>query len=365
MPNSNEAALRDEKMIKRITEGLDLNNPNDIKKIYTELQSGAYVFESDTGRDFDDMIFEKYHQIGSESAVSEKTSKEKSREAGKVSEEKKYGDEINVLVQQELKKRERRRKLIIVLAVLVALGSFGYLGVYNYFQNRNDDEYTELASLKGSQVLSNSVFSNEGAIVHKQDLLLPDVLPDYQTLYAKNNKMVGWLQIEGTKIDYPVMQTTDNEYYLKHNFNQKKDNNGSLFLDCACSVYPRSTNMIIYGHHMSSGNMFGNLQKYAKEEYWKEHPTITFDTIYEYGTYEVMYVFYSKVYDNDDLVFKYYQFIDANSEAEFDYYMSEMEKIALYDTGVSAHFGDSLLTLSTCDHSQTDGRFAVVAKRVG
>lgn len=370
MPNSNEAALRDERMIKRITEGLDLNNPNDIRKIYTELQSGAYVFESQTGRDFDDLIYEKYQSLGKEEQSSPLTSKPKKSSISKAkkskqkTEEKKYGDEINVLVQQELKKREKRRKLIIVLAVIVALGSFGYLGVYNYFQNRTNDDYTELAALKGSQVLSNSVFSNDSAIVHKQDLMMPDVLPDYQTLYAKNNKMIGWLQIEGTKIDYPVMQTTDNEYYLKHNFNQQKDNNGSLFLDCACSAYPRSTNMIIYGHHMSSGNMFGNLQKYAKEEYWKEHPTITFDTIYEYGTYEVMYVFYSKVYDNDDLVFKYYQFIDANSEAEFDYYMSEMKKLSLYDTGVSASFGDSLLTLSTCDHSQTDGRFAVVAKRV-
>ena len=99
-------------------------------------------------------------------------------------------------------------------------------------------------------------------------------------------------------------------------------------------------------------------------DYYKEHKKITFDTIYEYGTYEVMYVFYSKVYDNDDLVFKYYQFIEANSEAEFNYYMDEMKKLSLYDTGVTAKYGDTLLTLSTCDHSQTDGRFAVVAKRI-
>ena len=77
-----------------------------------------------------------------------------------------------------------------------------------------------------------------------------------------------------------------------------------------------------------------------------------------------MYVFYSKVYDNDDLVFKYYQFINANSEKEFNYYMDEMEKIKLYDTGVTANYGDTLLTLSTCEYNQKDGRFAVVAKRV-
>jgi sortase B len=160
------------------------------------------------------------------------------------------------------------------------------------------------------------------------------------------------------------MQTSDNEYYLEHNFNQEYDKNGSLFLDYNCSIYPRSTNLIIYGHHMKSGNMFGNLQKYAKESYEKEHSVIQFDSIYEKATYQVMYVFRSQVYNEDDAVFKYYQFIEANSEGEFDYYMQEMAALSLYDTGVTASYGDSLLTLSTCDSSQTDGRFVVVAKRI-
>ena len=122
--------------------------------------------------------------------------------------------------------------------------------------------------------------------------------------------------------------------------------------------------MIVYGHHMKSGNMFGNLQKYAKESYYKKHSMITFDTIYEKAQYEVMYVFRSQVYNDNDIVFKYYQFIEANSETEFNSYMQEMSKLSLYDTGVTAQYGDSLLTLSTCDSSQTDGRFVVVAKRV-
>lgn len=160
------------------------------------------------------------------------------------------------------------------------------------------------------------------------------------------------------------MQTSDNEYYLEHNFNQEYDKNGSLFLDYACRVYPRSTNLIIYGHHMKSGQMFGQLQRYAKESYGEKHSLIQFDSIYEKATYQVMYVFRSQVYNDDDFVFKYYQFIDANSEEEFNSYMSEMEEMSLYDTGVTASYGDSLLTLSTCDNSQTDGRFVVVAKRI-
>lgn len=293
---------------------------------------------------------------------------EKTKEApGKKSPEPdKYGDKIDALVEKELKKREIRRKLLIALFSVIAASSLGYFGYYYYRSSHASTSYDNLSELKGSTILADSVKKEEKDkfTLNKVSVKTPDILDEYATLYAKNRKLAGWLKIGGTNIDYPVMQTTDNDYYLNHNFNQEKDANGALFLDCDCSLYPKSANMIIYGHHMKSGNMFGNLQKYAKESYGKEHSVITFDTIYEKGTYQVMYVFYSKVYDNDDLVFKYYQFINANSEKEFDYYMEEMKKLSLYDTGVTASFGDTLLTLSTCDHSQTDGRFAVVAKKI-
>lgn len=378
--------LSDGEIIAAITKGLDLTKANDIKKAYTALQTGQYNFATKEGRDFDDTIYDLYQKVKSGEIKDEVTVKKgiipkpatvnaKSQKANsakvngkKISSEKtfedKYGDSINLLVEKELRKRNKIRKVLIALLVVIAITSLGYFSVYYYMSSRTSSDYEELASLKGSDALSGNVSNEHVVVIHKDDVRLPDILDEYKTLYAKNNRLAGWLKIDGTKIDYPVMQTTDNEYYLSHNYNQEKDNNGSLFLDCECQLYPQSTNMIIYGHHMKSGNMFGNLQKYAKESYWKEHPTITFDTIFETGTYEVMYAFYSKVYDNDDLVFKYYQFIDANSKTEFEYYMSEMKELSLYDTGVEAEFGDRLLTLSTCDHSQTDGRFAVVAKKV-
>ena len=122
--------------------------------------------------------------------------------------------------------------------------------------------------------------------------------------------------------------------------------------------------MIIYGHHMKSGKMFGNLNYYSKESYYEEHPQIIFDTIYEEGVYDIMYVFRSKIYNEDEIVFKYYQFIDVNSADEFYSAMDEMARMSLYDTGVSASYGDKLITLSTCDNSEEDGRFVVVAKKV-
>ena len=135
-------------------------------------------------------------------------------------------------------------------------------------------------------------------------------------------------------------------------------------MDKDCDVLKPSTNFILYGHHMQSGKMFGNLDLYEKESYYKEHPYIQFDTIYEKGMYQVMYVFRSRVYNEDEIVFKYYQFIDADSKQEFDSYMKEMASMSFYDTGVTAEFGDQLLTLSTCDYTESGGRFVVVAKKI-
>ena len=396
-----EAALRDQKKIETIKAENDLNNPRQLYELFGELQSGAYRFETSLGNDFDDAIYEKIEELkklgitaenaANISAIKKKNkknnsknknatvkktvdkSKNKNSQIDKKSNINKksskgvnldaYDKEMRAQILDELKKRERRRKLIVALATVVAVASFGYFGIYYYYSARTSIKYDELAALKGSDALSDGQQKNDFSL-HKESVKLPDVLDEYKTLYEKNKKLIGWLKIDDTNIDYPVMQTSDNEYYLTHNYNQEYDKNGSLFLDCDCSIYPRSTNLIIYGHHMKSGNMFGNLQQYAKESYGKKHDIIQFDSIYEKATYQVMYVFRSQVYNEDDLVFKYYQFINANSEEEFNSYMKEMAAMSLYDTGVTASYGDSLLTLSTCDSSQTDGRFVVVAKRI-
>lgn len=378
-----EAALRDQKKIDTIRSQTNLNDPGQLNELFRRLQSGAYRFETQVGTDFDDEIYEKVENLKKQGAAGgslHKSTKVRSSRAEKKDNSKKqekkakkskrgpslaeYDKDMQKQILAELKKQERRRRLIVVLASLVAAACFGYFGVYYYFSFRTGMEYEQLAELKGSDVLVNSSQQKDTRLVHRTTFDLPDVLDEYKTLYEKNKKLIGWLKIDDTIIDYPVMQTSDNEYYLEHNFNQEYDKNGSLFLDSDCNVYPRSTNLIIYGHHMKSGKMFGQLQKYAKESYGEKHSIIQFDSIYEKAEYQVMYVFRSQVYNEDDLVFKYYQFINANSEEEFNSYMKEMEAMSLYDTGVTASYGDSLLTLSTCDHSQTDGRFVVVAKRI-
>ena len=384
-----EAALRDQKKIDEIRAHVDFNNKKQLEGLFNEMQAGGYRFETIIGTHFDDEVYEKMEQMKKNPPVQKKERKRFLKKDGKNTLQKgvkatalvgrqtsgskvknpennaKYQAVIEKEALKELQKAEKLRKKIVVLASIVAVASLGYFFVYYYFSARTNMDYDQLASLKGSEALSSGTQQEQNTFsLHKSSVRLPDILPEYETLYNKNKKLIGWLKIDDTNIDYPVMQTSDNTYYLDHNYNQEYDKNGSIFLDYNCSVYPRSTNMIVYGHHMKSGNMFGNLQKYAKESYGKKHSVITFDTIYEKAQYQVMYVFRSQVYNEDDIVFKYYQFIEANSETEFNSYMQEMSALSLYDTGVTAEFGDSLLTLSTCDSSQTDGRFVVVAKRI-
>ena len=376
-----KAALRDQELIQKIRAQVDMEQPGEVITLYADLKAGKYRFQTVVGNDFDDEIYElaeKYKSQGynKDSRLSGKKRrqkpKQKSKQASKQNKNEKQKkislDDFDADMQKEIlaqiKRRDRRRKLLVVLCSVIATGCFGYFGVYSFFFEKNEIDYENLSQLKGNSALTGSLF--HGVTIHytEEEEVELEILEEYQTLYSKNKRLIGWLKIDDTKIDYPVMQTANNEYYLDHNFNQEYDKNGSLFLDKDCDVVHRNTNLIIYGHHMKSGKMFGNLNSYSSKEYGEMHSLIQFDTIYEKGTYEVMYVFRSRIYNEDEVVFKYYQFLDAASPTEFDSYMQEMAALSLYDTGVTASYGDELLTLSTCDSAETDGRFVVVAKRV-
>ena len=372
------AALRDQKQIEAIKAKVNMEQPGEVISLAEEIKAGKYRLTTIVGTDFKEEIQEladKYKKQGYTKDSKIKVSKQKKKQSGKQSAKQvknnkkpvsldEYDEKMQKEIKAALKQRERKRKLIVILCSVVALASFGYYGVYYYFAGRTQSDYENLSELKGNDTI---VMRTPSVTIHyaeeEEDIELT-VLEKYEALYNKNKRLIGWLEIDGTNIDYPVMQTTNNEYYLDHNYNQEYDKNGSLFLDADCDVVRRNTNLIIYGHHMKSGKMFGDLNKYSSESYCKEHPIIRFDTIYEEGTYEVMYVFRSRIYNEDEIVFKYYQFFDASSEREFNSNMNEMAAISLYDTGVTASYGDELLTLSTCDYSEADGRFVVVAKRI-
>ena len=185
-----------------------------------------------------------------------------------------------------------------------------------------------------------------------------------EKLQEKNEDIVGWIEIEETNINYPVLQGDDNEYYLTHNYKKEKSQKGSIFLDAEYDWSIPSNNLIIYGHNIINDLMFKDLLKYADKEFYEEHPVIRFTTKEHDGKYEIISAFKSKVFNKSDTnVFRYYNFMNAETEAEYNEFVENAKKASLYDIEEVAEYGDELITLITCSYHTTDGRFVIVARK--
>jgi len=296
-----------------------------------------------------------------------------------------------------VKKKINTRKIIFWCAIAVFLASVGVIGVEFYGSIKSKNNFEDLRTLIDEEpitqdnidestgfgeetstepVSSEKETSNEASQEKEsttESTATPEettqepkkILKKYAKLYKLNNNMIGWIRINGTIIDYPVLWVEgDNDYYLEHDFYGEKSKYGQIILDYRCDFEEPSTNLIFHGHHMSDGTMFGSLRRYQKESYYNKHKYIQFDTIYEEGTYEIFAVFLSKIYNRDDRVFKYYNFIDAASEEAFDSYVASVKALSLYETGITPVYGDELIALSTCEYSQDNGRLVVVARRL-
>ena len=190
------------------------------------------------------------------------------------------------------------------------------------------------------------------------------VQPSSRNLYLENADMVGWIQIEGTSIDYPVMQTpADPNYYLKHDFEKNYTDYGCPFAQANCDVQAPSDNLILYGHNMKDGSMFADLAKYRSKDFWQVHKTVWFDTELGSSAYEIFAVIHTTVQADAADAFPFYRFVDAAVPEDFADYVSACKARALYDTGIFAEYGDKLLTLSTCDNITDDGRLLIIAKQ--
>lgn len=183
-------------------------------------------------------------------------------------------------------------------------------------------------------------------------------------LQGQNPDIIGWLEIENTNINYPVLQGTDNSYYMTHNYKKENSKNGSIFLNADYNWNIPSNNFLIYGHNLGNGMMFQELLKYEKERFYQEHPIIRFTTAKEDAEYEIISVFKSRVYyKSEKNVFRYYYFINSKSEEEYNQFVKNAKNASLYPIDTTANYGDQLITLSTCSYYVEDGRFAVVGRR--
>lgn len=187
-----------------------------------------------------------------------------------------------------------------------------------------------------------------------------EILASYQEFYNENNHFYGWVMIEGTQLNYPVMWTPNNpEYYLRKAFDKTYAESGTPFLDALCTE--EGQHYILYGHNMRNGTMFNTVTLYKDKSFWEEHPVVQFDTLTDRYQYEVIAAFDTIVNEEN---FPYYVYQDLSDPEVFNEYLNGINEMKFYDTGIAVDSEDVLLTLSTCSYHAENGRFVIVAKRV-
>lgn len=244
----------------------------------------------------------------------------------------------------------RRILFLIFFAVFVfSAAAVARYAANSYAQKRSYQHLVELAEQSAENETAQPVQPQE-----------PTMLARYEALYRENDDLVGWIKIDGTNINYPVVQSKDApNFYLKHDFEKNYTDYGCPYAQQNCDVQAPSDNVVLYGHNMKDGTMFCDLTNYKSESFWAQHRTIQFDTLTQKNEYTVIAAFKGEAAE----LFAYNAFVDAETPEEFDAYVAAVKELALYDTGISAAYGDKLITLSTCEYSFENGRMVVVAKR--
>lgn len=189
------------------------------------------------------------------------------------------------------------------------------------------------------------------------------MLARFYPYYGQNPDIRGWITIPGTVINYPVVQTSDNNLYLTRDFNKQSSDYGTLFLDYRDNIQPLSRNLIIYGHNMKDGQMFHRILQYQQTDFYKSAPVIEFDTLYGEYKWKVFACFIANASEKDGYVFPYLR-TDFSSDDQLAAFLKEVNARSLLRTSVDVQPGDALLTLSTCTYEYDDARFVVMARRL-
>ncbi|MDD6194520.1 MAG: class B sortase [Lachnospiraceae bacterium] len=329
----------DVRKIECINKELNIQDPEVAVRLYNDIRSGKITFKSPIG----DQFFAHLADVVADKSV---------------------GLLEDKAVIEEAEGKVKYQKMLGMVFISLAIVSFAVFGIASL----RDIITTRKMQQMSSQVQQNAQDNqkNEEQTGDNPDKIDADtltVLPEYESLLQQNPDMVGWIKIDGTDIDLPVVQR-DNTYYLDHSFEGKENANGCIFVDDRCDIVNPTTNTIVYGHNMKSGMMFGGLKQYLQEGYLDAHKMIQFSTIYEHRQYEIVAVGLSKVQYQDDNSYRYYDFIDAQSDEDFKEFVDNINQLAVFgDAGVLTK-SDKIITLSTCNSYTEDGRLFVVAKQI-
>lgn len=241
----------------------------------------------------------------------------------------------------------RIKAIFKILLLLSCIGSL-FLSVSLIYQNYRDDATAEEEIKK----LSQSFIRETG---YSDEVYIDDDVTIFKNLKARNSDIVGYLRVPNSKIAYPVMQSLyEPDFYLSHNIDREYSFCGTPYLSAYCDLYT-SDNLIIYGHNINGGRMFGQLIKYEDEEFYRSHREIIFTTNIT-NTYEVFAVLRVNKYD-----FEYWKFVMAKNESQYDEFIKKVKEYSSYNTGITPTYNDKLITLSTCDNQRGNNyRFVVL-----
>lgn len=274
--------------------------------------------------------------------------------------------------------------LLAIFSAIVLLCAV-YLGHYFFETGSAQKDYDVLASIRDEAIVGSQTQRPTGPTTPNGSIepTEPGILPELVPIYELNNDLVGWFEMPDMNAKYPVVQKKDDQdYYLYRDFYGQDNISGCLYVDADCDVLQPSDNVVIYGHAMKTGAMFGGLSKYQDKSYWEQHQTFTFDTLYERHTYQVFCVFKTTgtQYDTDGtrLGYPYHVKTDFTDEETFNKFISDIKGDAFignngsggyrgrcfYDTGITPQYGDKLLCLSTCEYSYNNGRLVIMAVRI-
>ncbi len=251
-------------------------------------------------------------------------------------------------------------KVFFLISIVTLIVSASFLGNYFLSSSRQNNIIEDTR-----KVWYENLEQEETKADDEENTTPPTALID--SMLAQNGDFRGWIKINNTKIDNPIYQTDNNDFYLTHNQNKKKSVYGALFFDKDNVISEEKTdkNLVVYGHHMKNGSMFANLTKYKSVSFYKENPTIELTTLYKKSTYKIYAAFILNASREDDNGYIYNIYRKKfYGDADFQNWANEAYERSLIDTGVDVNKEDNILTLVTCDYDFDDARMVVMAREI-
>lgn len=258
--------------------------------------------------------------------------------------------------------------ILMLLIVLFAISSYFFIKeiAENKKENNIYEELQEIVKNDENSIQENdytNASEDKSDNISTENSINPDDFYNLEKISKINTDVIGWVKIHGTNINYPIMQNEN--YYLHRNIYKKYSSHGTPYLAEYCNLRT-SNNLIIYGHHMNDNSMFAELVNYKNYNYYKKHKYIYFYTLIDgqtiKNTYEIVTAFKTIAYSDNG--FKYYNYTNFYNEQEFNFFIENCRNLEFYNIDVNLQYGDKLITLSTCEYSQKNGRMVIVAKKI-